>query len=132
MATVNPSVALATAEASAVASFISTSATMQILSGTIPATPETAATGTLLVTIPLASFSASGAVVTSSDPSAVSPAASGTASWARILKSDGTTVVADLDVTATGGGGSVQLGTTTITTGTTVDLSAVTITIPSV
>jgi hypothetical protein len=84
------------------------------------------------VSITLASVSASGAVVTSSDPAAVAPAASGTATWARLLKSDGTTVIADLDVTATGGGGSVQLGTTTITTGTNVDLSALTIAVPSV
>lgn len=130
MATVNPSVALATAEASAVATFISTSATMQIRSGTIPATPETTAAGTLLVTVPLASFTASGAVVTSNDPAAVSPAASGTASWARVLKSDGTTVVCDLDVGTSGT--SVTLGTTTISTGTNVDLSAITITVPSV
>lgn len=131
MAIVNVSIANATALAAAENTFLGTNDTMQIRSGTIPATPETAATGTLLVTIPLASFTTNGAVLTSSDPAAVAPVATGTAAWARVLKSDGTTVAYDFDVTATGGGGTVQLGTTSIVTGTNVDMSAITITEPS-
>lgn len=130
MATVNQSVATATSQATALATFIGTNSVLKIYSGTIPSTPETAVTGTLLVSITLATVSASGTVVTSSDPSAVAPTASGTAGYARLVKSDGTTVVCDLDVGTSGT--SVTLGTTTISTGTNVDLSALTVTIPSV
>jgi len=130
--TFNPSVHLAGVEASAIASDVSAGGSLNIYTGSKPATPETAASGTLLVTIPLSSFTASGNVLTSNDPAQVSPVAAGTAGWARLLKSDGTTVEGDMDVTATGSGGDVQLASTSLQTTVPVDLSAITITIPQV
>ena len=122
--------AAAQAQGAALATHIGASAVIEIRSGAKPATPETAASGTLLVSIPISgSFTSSGDVLTAADPAAASPAASGTAGHFRLKKSDGTAVL-DGTVTATGGGGDMQLGSTTITTGVPVDLGVPTITIP--
>jgi hypothetical protein len=124
-------VASAQAMGSALATNIGSASVLEIRSGGKPATPETAAAGTLLVSITLATISSSGGVLTSSDPAAASPAASGTAGHFR-LKQAGGTAVLDGTVTATGGGGDLQLGSTTITTGVQVDLGVVSITVPVV
>lgn len=125
-------VAAASAQAmgAALATDIGSAAVIEIRSGSKPATPETAASGTLLVSITLSgSFSSSGGVLTAADPGAVSPAASGTAGYFRLKKSGGTAVL-DGTVTATGGGGDMQLGSTTISTGVPVDLGVPTLTAP--
>lgn len=105
---------------------------IEIRSGTMPATPQTAATGTLLATVtladPAAGAPATGAA-TIADPAAVTGVADGTATWARFLDSAGG-VVMDCDVTATGGGGALTLSTVTISAGVTVDLGAITYTVP--
>lgn len=106
--------------------------TIQIRSGSMPATPQTAATGTLLATVVLADpagGTAATGVVTITDPAAVTGAANGEAAWARFLDSNGAAVM-DCDVTATGGGGAITLSTTTISTGVTVDMGAITYTVP--
>lgn len=106
--------------------------TLAIRSGTMPATPQTAVTGTLLATVTLsdpAGGAPSTGVVTIADPASVTGVGDGTASWARFFDSTGAAVM-DADVTATGGGGSITLSTTTISTGVTVDLGAITFTIP--
>ena len=107
-------------------------ATIQIRSGTQPADPQTTATGTLLATVtlsdPAAGNAATGAA-TISDPASVTGVAAGTATWARFLDSNSAAVM-DCDVTATGGGGSITLSTTTISVGVTVDMGAITFTIP--
>jgi hypothetical protein len=116
----------------ALATDIGAAAIIEIRSGTKPATPETAASGTLLVTITLSgSFTSTGGVLTAADPASVTPTAAGTAGYFRIKKSGGTAVV-DGTVTATGGGGDMQLGSTTISTGVPVDLGVPTITVPVV
>lgn len=125
-------IAAASAQAmgAALATDIGASATIEIRSGTKPATPETAASGTLLATVAISgSFSSTGGVLTAADPASVAPAASGTAGYFRLKKSGGTAVL-DGTVTATGGGGDMQLGSTTITTGVNVDLGVPTITVP--
>lgn len=107
-------------------------ATIEIRSGTQPADPQTAATGTLLATVTLAdpaAGSASSGTATISDPASVTGAAAGTATWARFKDSTGAAVM-DCDVTATGGGGSITLSTTTISVGVTVDMAAITYTQP--
>ena len=53
----------------------------------------------------------------------------GTATWVRITDSAGT-VVMDLDVTVTGGGGYVQMASTSITAGGPIAFSSFTITMP--
>ena len=125
-------IAAASAQAmgAALATDIGAGGIIEIRSGAKPATPETAASGTLLVSITISgSFTSTGGVLTAADPAAASPAASGTAGHFRLKKSGGAAVL-DGTATATGGGGDLQLGSTTITTGVPVDLGIPTITIP--
>lgn len=106
--------------------------TIQIRSGTRPANPNTTATGTLLATVTLidpAFGAASTGVATLTDPASVTGVAAGTASWFRALDSNSNAVM-DGDVTATGGGGDLQLNTTTISVGLTVDITGGTVTMP--
>jgi hypothetical protein len=114
----------------ALATSIGANPTIKLYSGSKPATPETAPSGTLLVTVPVVgSFTSTNGVLTAADPAAAAPAASGTAGYFRVATSGGTAQL-DGTVTATGGGGDLQLGSTTITTGVNVDLGAPTITVP--
>lgn len=127
-------IAVATAQAMAagpgLVSDIGAGSIIEIRSGVKPATPETAASGTLLVSITVTgSFTATGGVLTAADPASAAPAAAGTATYFRLKKSGGTAVL-DGTVTATGGGGDMQLGSTTITVGVNVDLGVPTLTVP--
>jgi hypothetical protein len=106
---------------------------IEIRSGTRPATPNTAATGTLLATVTLidpAFGAASTGVATLTDPASVTAAATGTATWFRALDSNNNAVM-DGDVTATGGGGDLTLATTSITSGLSVDITGGTVTVPA-
>lgn len=107
--------------------------TVQIRSGSRPASANSAATGTLLATVTLADpaygSSASG-VATLTDPVSVTAVADGTATWFRVLDSNPATCW-DGSVTATGGGGDMTLATTTITTGLAVDITGGSFTQPS-
>jgi hypothetical protein len=104
--------------------------TIKIYSGSRPATPGDAISGTLLVTItcadPAFGASSSGAA-TISDPAGVAAVATGTASHFRAADSDGNAKF-DGSVTATGGGGDLTLATTSIVSGATVDITGGTIT----
>lgn len=114
----------------ALATDIGASAVIEIRSGTKPATPETAASGTLLVSITISgSFTSTGGVLTAADPASTAPTAGGTAGYFRIKKSGGTAV---LDGTVGTSGTDMILGSTTITTGVNVDLGVPTITVPVV
>lgn len=98
----------------------SAAGTINIYSGTIPATPETAVTsqtllGTLTFSDP-AGVIADGALTMSTITQDASADATGVATWARVLDSDAN-VVMDIDVTTTGGGGTLQLNTTNIVAG---------------
>ena len=124
------SAAAAQAEGAALATHIGANATIEIRSGAKPATPETAAAGTLLVTVAISgSFTSTGGVLTAADPASALPAASGIAGHFRLRQSGGTAVL-DGTATATGGGGDMQLGSTTITTGVPVDLGVPSFTVP--
>lgn len=111
-------------------------ATIQIRTGSQPASANDAATGTVLATVTLAdpAFGNAGAVTPGvaalSDPAAVTGVADGTAGWFRARDSDGNTVLDGL-VTATGGSGDLTLNTTTISTGVTVDITGGSITMPA-
>jgi hypothetical protein len=136
VATVRHSTAARNAAAAAVVGLLDagpTAGTIQIRSGAMPANPQTAATGTLLATVILADPAAgapAAGVATVTDPASVTVAADGTAGWARFLDSTGAAVL-DCDVTATGGGGAITLATTTLTTGLTLDMGAITYTAPA-
>jgi hypothetical protein len=78
---------------------------IKVRSGTQPANANTAATGTLLATLTLASpagAASSGGTFTFGTITSGTAVATGTASWARMLQSDGTTVVCDMDVGTSG------------------------------
>jgi hypothetical protein len=105
--------------------------TMEIRSGTRPATPATTATGTLLATVvfgdpSFGTWSAGSSTI--ADPAAVTAAGTGTASWCRVKDSNGVAIM-DGDVTATGGGGDVTLASTSITSGQTVDITGGTLSV---
>ena len=94
--------------------------TIKIYTGSMPATPETAIgvqvlLGTLVFSDPCGNVS-SGVLTMSAISQDVSADATGTATWARIANSDGTAIF-DVDITATGGGGVMQLNTTSIVVG---------------
>lgn len=84
--------------------------------------------GTLTFTDPCASSSASGTLTFSTITEDSAADATGTATWARIQDSTGT-VVFDCDVTATGGGGTIELNTTSIVTGGPIRISSFTLSI---
>ena len=107
--------------------------TLKIYTGSQPATPATAASGTLLATATLAdpAFGASSTgVATGTDPASVTAVATGTAGWFRAADSDGNAIF-DGDVTATGGGGTMTLSSTSITSGGSVDITSLTFTMPA-
>lgn len=94
--------------------------TVKVYTGAIPATPADAIgaqvlLGTLTFSDPCGTI-ATGALTMSAITQDSSADATGTASWARIADSTGTTVM-DIDITTTGGGGTMQLNTTNIVIG---------------
>lgn len=106
-----------------------------IRTGAQPATANDAPTGTILATFTLAdpAFGASALGVADLDATPVlstTGAAAGTAGWFRITDNSGDTVM-DGAVTATGGGGELELNTTTISVGVTVEITAGTLTTPA-
>ncbi len=106
---------------------------LRIYDGTPPANADASlGSNTLLAQLTLnatAFAAASGGTATANAITADSSAdATGTATFFRLLTS-GATVVLQGTVSATGGGGDLQLGTTSITTGLTVSVSSLTITL---
>lgn len=103
---------------------------LRIYDGTRPASGAAITTETLLAELafadPCASAPSAG-VLTFSTIAAVNAAASGTAAWARLLDSDAT-FVADVDVSAVGGGGQLTLSTTSISAGLEVEIESGSIT----
>jgi hypothetical protein len=108
--------------------------TIKIYDGTMPASPNTGiTTQTLLATVNLAttSFAAgSSGVAVGTDPASVTAVATGTAAWCRVADNTGDPVI-DGDVTATGGGGFMQLSSTSIVSGGAVDITALSLTQPA-
>ena len=101
-------------------------------SGTMPSTPETALSGnTPLCSFTFASTAFSNAAFASSLETSVatfvsntaSPSSSGVCTFARAVKSDGTTVLADYTV-ASSGSPDIMIGSTSIQTGVSVVLSS--------
>lgn len=120
-------VLLRNAQLDAITTFAGSGAKLRIYSGTQPATGGTATT--LLAEFTLGTpFApgASAAVLSPTLPSATTGAATGTATWFRVVKSDGTTHV--LDGTAGTTGTDMILSTTSITSGGAVSVTAWTVT----
>jgi hypothetical protein len=109
--------------------------TIKIYTGTQPTDGDTAlGAQTLLATLTFSTTSApaaSGGVITFSAITEDSSAdATGTAAWARIQDNSGDNVF-DCDVTATGGGGTIELNTVSIVAGGPLQITAFTITFPA-
>lgn len=105
---------------------------IELRTGTQPATGETAATGSVLATIEVGDPAFNAAVTGVSTANAIAVAsgsAPGTAEWFRAYDSAGNGVI-DGAVTATGGGGEMQLNSTTISSGVDVAVTSWTITMP--
>jgi hypothetical protein len=107
--------------------------TIQIRTGAQPATADLAATGTLLATLTMSdpSFAAAVAGVSTLDTTPVlttTGVAAGTAGWFRMLDSNGLTVMDGAVATA---GAELNLNTTTISIGVTVEITAGTVTMPA-
>jgi hypothetical protein len=115
----------------ALTAYCGNGAILKIFGGTRPATggAETTKLAQLTFTGAIAPAAAGGVITLNIPPSDTSADATGTASWARITKADGTTVGIDMSVTATGGGGDLQLDSTAITVGGTVAITSGTITV---
>lgn len=121
-------VASAQAMGTALATDIGSAATIEIRTGSKPATPETTASGTLLATVTISgSFSSTSGVLTAADPAAASIVASGTAAHFRLKKSGGTAV---LDGTVSTSGADMNLSSVSLVSGGTVDLGIPSISIP--
>jgi len=107
--------------------------TIQIRTGAQPATADLAATGTLLATLTMAdpSFAAAVAGVNTMDTTPVlttTGVAAGTAGWFRMLDSNGLTV---MDGAVATSGAELNMNTTTISIGVTVEITAGTVTMPA-
>lgn len=108
---------------------------LRIYTGTQPAGPGTAiSTETLLAEVTLADpaygAASSGVATMASLPRTATAVASGTAAWFRVLDSSNVAIFDD-SVTATGGGGGLELGTVTISSGLTIDITSSTLTMPA-
>lgn len=105
---------------------------LRIYTGTKPATPETAASGTLLCELTLnatAFAAASGGVSTANAITSDSAADNtGTAGWFRITQSDGTTAVCDGDCGTSGA--DLNMPTLSIVAMAVISCSALTFTLP--
>jgi hypothetical protein len=105
-----------------------------------PSTPDTAivsgTNGSLLVSIPFAttafttSTGGAGNIGLNGGAISATVSASGTASWARIFKSDGTTAVFDVDITVNGGGGSMTFDNISFILGGTATINTMSISVP--
>jgi hypothetical protein len=105
-----------------------------------PATPDTAivsgTNGSLLVSIPFAttafttSSGGAGSIGLNGGAITATVTASGTASWARVFKTDGTTALFDVDITVTGGGGSMTFDNINFVLGGNASISTMTISVP--
>lgn len=119
---------LRNAQMDAITTFAGNSGKLRIYSGSRPATGGTATTVLAELTCN-ATFApgASGGVLTLNAITADASAdATGTATWFRLLKSDGTTIVMDGDVGTSGS--DLNLNSTSITVGGTVSVTSYVIT----
>lgn len=123
--------ALRNSRLDAITAFVGGSAILRIYSGSRPATGGTATTllAQLTCNATFAPAASSGQLTLNSISPATSAAATGTATWFRLLKADGTTFVCDGSVsTVAAGTGDMRLDDTAIVLGGTVAISSAVIT----
>jgi len=126
------STAVRNARLDAIETTIGTSAVLKIRTGAQPATCATADSGTVLATLNLPSdyFAAAsgGAKAKAGTWEDTSADAAGTAAHWRLYASDGTTCHAQGSITATSGGGDLELQNTSLAVGQAVTITAFTLT----
>lgn len=129
--TVQLSTSVRNARLDAIETAIGTSAVLKIRTGAQPATVATADSGTVLATLSLPSDwmapASSGSKAKSGTWEDTSGDATGTAAHFRIYASDGTTAHLQGSVTATGGGGDLQLDNVSIAAAQSVTITTFTI-----
>ena len=108
---------------------------VRIYDGTIPTNADTAVGAQVLLAELRANATSAPAAVAgvltfNAVTSDSSNNATGTAAWYRALSSNGTTVVMDGTVTATGGGGDMQINSVAISSGAQTDITSWTHTVP--
>lgn len=105
---------------------------IRIYDGAQPATPETAIGAQVMLSESVfgatAFGAASGKVITAAAIAGVAIAASGTAAWCRILKSDGTTVL--FDGTVGTSASNIIVDSATFTAAVTLNINSLTLTLP--
>jgi hypothetical protein len=109
--------------------------TLKVYTGTQPANADAGLSGntllgTLTFTDPSAPDASGGVLTFSTITQDTAADNSGTATWARILDSAGNTVF-DCDITASGGGGTLQITTTAIVAGGPIQATSFTLTEPA-
>jgi hypothetical protein len=122
-----------TAVVDALTTRVGGSGRLRVYAGTRPANVAAAITGNLLCDLPLnATFAPAGSagVITLNSITAttVSGAGTQTATHFRIFQTGGTVACVDGDVTATGGGGDMELSTTSLANGALLTISSATFT----
>lgn len=126
------SVAVRNARLDQVESAIGTNAVLKIFSGAAPANCAAANSGTLLASMALPAdwmgAAASGAKSLIGTWQDASADATGTAGHWRLCSSDGATVGAQGTITATGGGGDIELSAVAIVAGQSITITAETLT----
>ena len=126
------STAVRNAKLDAIETTIGATAILRIYSGAKPATPATAASGTLLaeMTLPTDWMAAasSGSKSKSGTWTVASAGASGTAGYFRILDSTGTTTGIQGECTDTAGAGPLKLSSTAVVSGEPVTIATFTLT----
>ncbi len=116
----------AEAQANALAALMN-AGTINIYSGVQPANANTALSGNVLLATltfgnPAFGAAAAGGIITANAITSGTAVATGTATFARVLESNGTTVVMDVQVSTTGA--YINLNTTSIVTGGLVSVTA--------
>lgn len=126
------SVTVRNAQLDALETAIGTTPVLKIRTGSVPASVATADSGTVLATMTLPSdwlsAAASGAKAKTGTWEDTSADATGTAGHYRIYASDGTTAHIQGTITATGGGGDMELSSVSITAGDSVTIVTYSIT----
>lgn len=123
------STTLRNARLDAVSTAVGSAGKLRIYDGTRPATGGTATTLLAELTLgsPFAPAASGGVLTANAITGDTSADATGTATWARLVTS-ASAFVADISVSATGGGGDLQLASASITTGVAVNVTSLTIT----
>jgi hypothetical protein len=130
--TIQLSTAVRNARLDAIETGVGTSAVLKIRTGAPPADVATADSGTVLATLNLPSdwmaAASSGSKAKSGTWEDTSADATGTAGHFRVYASDGVTAHLQGTVTATGGGGDMELNDITLETGGSVTITTFTLT----